>query len=90
MGNIASSTGGGGGHWDLSKPQPQWTKTKAVPKKSIWLQRQPSGSDSNDDWFIFKAPKSPKKSSPPKSSPRSSPRSPPKSPPKKSRSPRRR
>ena len=77
MGNIASSTGGG--HWDLSKPQPQWkpSKTKAAPKKSIWLQRQPSGSDSNDDWFIFKAPKSPKKS-------------PPKSPPKKTRSPRRR
>ena len=82
MGNIASSTGG---HWDLSKPQPQWksSKTKAAaPKKSIWLQRQPSGSDSNDDWFIFKAPKSPKKSPP---------KSPKKTPPKwPTRSPRRR
>lgn len=78
MGNIASSTGG---HWDLSKPQPQWkpkaaSKPKAAPKKSLWLPRQQStGSDSNDDdWFIFKAPKSPPKKSPKKSTKPRSPR----------------
>ena len=55
MGNIAST-----GHWDLSKPQPQWKpkpKTTTPPKKSIWLPRQNSGSDSNDDWYIFKTPR---------------------------------
>ena len=64
MGNIASSSGG---HWNLSKPQPQWKskpKSPPPPKKSLWLQRQDSSgsSDSNDDWYIFKAPRSPHRS----------------------------
>lgn len=47
MGNIASSAGGG--HWDMSQPQPRWKpKPKSPKKKPLWLPRQNSGSDSND------------------------------------------